>query len=144
VIVLDLERTGRLELNCLRHLLLLLRSEAAELRLEVALLDSRRAESRIQIRADLVGPLRDGTDVLDVSLVLGVLSARRTTAQTDDEQDDGENDEGDQPREAEHRDQALRRPDRASRPAGRRAPRGAHTLGRLFGLGLVEEVEFDV
>jgi len=73
-----------------------------------------------------------------------VLSARRTTAQPDDEQDDGEDDESDQPREAEHRDQALRRPDRPSRAAGRWAPGGAHTLGRLFGLGLVEEVEFDV
>src|SRR6266700_7144326 len=69
---------GRVDLDCLRYLLLLLCGEAADLCLEIAFLDSRRAQGRVEILADLTGPLRDAANVLDVSLVLRVLPAGRT------------------------------------------------------------------
>src|SRR6266536_795633 len=143
MVVLDAEGSGRVDLDCLCYLLLLLCGEAADLCLEIALLDSRRAQGRVEILADLTGALRDAANVLDVSLVLRVLPAGRTAAQPDDEQDDRENEKGDQPGQTEHRDEALRGSDRPAR-ATRWAPGAPHALRRLFGLGLVEEVEFDV
>ena len=144
MIVLDAERPGRSELDGLGHFLLLLCGETVDLCLEIGFLDSRRAQCRVEILPDLIGAFRDGANVLDVSLVFRVLPAGRTASYPDDEQDDGENDEGDQPGQTEHRDQALRGADRAARPSRRRPSRGSYPLGRLFGLGLVEEVEFDV
>src|SRR5206468_12211748 len=57
MVVLDAKRAGRVDLARLGHLLLFLRRETADLRLEVALLDSRRAQGCIQTLADLIRAL---------------------------------------------------------------------------------------
>ena len=144
VVVLDAERAGRVHLDGRGHHLLLLRCETLDLRLEIGFLDSCCTQGGIQVLADLIRALRDDADVLDVPRVLGVLAAGSAAAHTYDDQNDGQDQKGDQPRQAEHRDQALGRAYGAAGAPRRRAPGRTDTLGRFLGLGLVEEVEFDV
>src|SRR3954471_23565364 len=133
----------------MRHVLLLLLREPAQLLLELRLLDARRDENVVQRPARLRRRLGDRRDVLHVVLVGLRLRVVLAALDPEHEQDDDEDRERDQTDEPEDRRQAARRARRATRAAWpalgalRRANRSAALRDRLF-VRLVEEVELEV
>ena len=146
VIVLGMERPRRIERLRLVGLLLLRRGEALDTRLQVRLLDAGRCERGVQLPAELRRVPADDPHLVHVVRVRGVLAARGTTPEQEDQDDHGEDQERDQAGEPQHRDEPLRRahPGTRRRAAPHGPPRRAHPLRRFFGFRLVEEVELDV
>src|SRR5205823_7197522 len=144
MVVLDAERTRRIQVPRVRDILLLPCRKGRDFRLERALLDSGRGQGPVQVLAHAVGARSDRADVVEVASVAVVLAARGAAAGEDDEEHRGEDQEGDQPGQAQHRDEAGRGADRPPRAAGRGSARRPRAFGGLFRLRLVEEVELDV
>ena len=144
MIVLDAERTRRVQVPRARDILLLTRGKGGDLRLERALLDPGRGQRPVQVLAHAVRARGDRADVVEVASVAVVLAVRGAAAGGNDEQHCGQDQEGDQPGEAQHRDEPGRRSDRTPGTPGRRSAGRPGPLGSLLGLRLVEEVELDV
>ena len=151
VLVDRAQRAGRSNLLRLRVRLLLLLCVPLEARLEVGLLQPRRHEVLGELVAEGLVALRERRDLPGIRLVLRLLALPLAGADPEDEPDDDDDRDRDQADEAGERDEAGRRAQRLARRAlapaaasGPFEPWQATPLRRLDGLGLVEEVEFDV
>ena len=148
------QRAGRPDLLRLRVRLLLLLGEPLQVRLEVGLLQPRTSTNCAR---ELVAELRcrafasvltfSAYDWYSACLLFPWQEpTQKTSADDDDDRDRDQADEAGERDEAGRR--AQRRPRRAplaaAAAAGPLEPRQAPPLRRLDGLGLVEEVEFDV